>query len=57
MNRGAWWAMVRGVTKGRTQLSNQHYYYYAHIRMGHGHATKAVLCHNNEEYKKKGMRK
>ena len=49
--------MVHGVAKGRTQLSNSHYCYYVHIRMGHGHVTKAFLCHNNEEYKQKGIKK
>ena len=24
MDRGAWWAIVQGVTKSRTQLSNEH---------------------------------
>ena len=24
MDRGAWWAIVHGVAKSRTQLSNQH---------------------------------
>ena len=57
INRGAWRAMVHGVAKGRTQLSNSHYCYYVHIRMGHGHVTKAFLCHNNEEYKQKGIKK
>ena len=29
MNRGAWWATVRGVTKSRTQLSNLTHTHYA----------------------------
>ena len=24
MDRGAWWAIVHGVTKSQTQLSNEH---------------------------------
>ena len=26
MDRGAWWATVRGVTKSQTQLSNYHFW-------------------------------
>ena len=28
MDRGTWWATVRGVTKSRTRLSNSNYYHY-----------------------------
>ena len=33
MDRGAWWAIVPGVAKGQTQLSNEHYYCYPYDLM------------------------
>ena len=34
MDRGAWWATVRGVLKSQTRLRNYHYYYYTYMAIG-----------------------
>ena len=31
MDRGAWWAIVHGVTKSRTRLSDLHFYFHAQL--------------------------
>ena len=35
MDRGAWWATIHGLTKGRTPLSNK-----AHVHTHHGTASR-----------------
>jgi len=44
MDRGAWWATVRGVTEGQTKLMNFHFFTLEIYRLGRCESSVSRLC-------------